>query len=219
MFEEASGGTLFLDEIGELPLALQVKLLRVLQEEEIRRLGDTQDIQVDVRVVAATARDLGAEVARGSFREDLFYRLNVVHLELPPLRERREDIPLLVSHFVERMNARMGLHIAGVSPEAMRRLMEHEWPGNVRELENTIERAMVLTDTQQIDVDALSDRIGHGSQRTPAAGRGPQRRRSFHQAGLPPGRGGADPAGPGQDRGKPHQGRGVAGDQPPRAAV
>jgi two-component system, NtrC family, response regulator AtoC len=167
LFEEASGGTLFLDEIGELPLALQVKLLRVLQEEEIRRLGDTQDIQVDVRVVTATARDLSAEVGRGSFREDLFYRLNVVHLELPPLRERREDIPLLVTHFVERMNARMGLHIAGVSPEAMRRLMDHEWPGNVRELENTIERAMVLTDTQQIDVDALSDRIGHGPQRTP----------------------------------------------------
>ncbi len=161
LFEEASSGTLFLDEIGELPLALQVKLLRVLQEEEIRRLGDTQDIQVDVRVVAATARDLNAEVARGAFREDLFYRLDVVHLALPPLRERREDIPLLASHFIERMNARMGLAIAGVSPEAMRRLMDHEWPGNVRELENTIERAMVLTDTPQIDVDALSDRIGH----------------------------------------------------------
>ena len=116
LFEEASGGTLFLDEIGELPLALQVKLLRVLQEEEIRRLGDTQDIQVDVRVVAATARDLAAEVARGGFREDLFYRLNVVHLELPPLRERREDIPLLAAHFIERMNARMGLSIAGVQP-------------------------------------------------------------------------------------------------------
>jgi two-component system response regulator AtoC len=166
LFEEASGGTLFLDEIGELPLALQVKLLRVLQEEEIRRLGDTQDIQVDVRVVAATARDLVVEVARGAFREDLFYRLNVVHLELPALRERREDIPLLVTHFIERMNARMGLAINGVTAEAMRRLMEHDWPGNVRELENTIERAMVLTDTAQIDVDALTDRIGH-AHRTP----------------------------------------------------
>ncbi len=167
LFEESSGGTLFLDEIGELPLALQVKLLRVLQEEEIRRLGDTQDIQVDVRVVAATARDLVAEVARGAFREDLFYRLNVVHLELPALRDRREDIPLLVAHFIERMNARMGLAITGVTPEAMRRLMDHEWPGNVRELENTIERAMVLTDTAQIDVDALSDKIGNAN-RTPA---------------------------------------------------
>jgi two-component system response regulator AtoC len=166
LFEEASGGTLFLDEIGELPLALQVKLLRVLQEEEIRRLGDTQDIQVDVRVVAATARDLQAEVARGAFREDLFYRLNVVHLELPALRDRREDIPMLVTHFIDRMNARMGLAITGVTPEAMRRLMEHDWPGNVRELENTIERAMVLTDTAQIDVDALTDRIGL-AHRTP----------------------------------------------------
>ena len=124
-----------------------------------------------------------------------------------------------MAHFIERMNARMGLHIAGVSPEAMRRLMEHEWPGNVRELENTIERAMVLTDTQQIDVDALSDRIGHGPQRTPPPVLAPRRRRSFHQAGVPPGGGGADPPGAGQDRGKPHQGRGVAGDQPPRAAL
>ena len=160
LFEEASGGTLFLDEIGEMPLALQVKLLRVLQEEEVRRLGDTQDIKVDVRVVAATARDLGAEVSRGAFREDLFYRLNVLHLALPPLRDRREDIPLLVAHFIDRMNARMGLSIEGMGPEAMRRLMEYDWPGNVRELENTIERAMVLTDTPQIGVEALTDRIG-----------------------------------------------------------
>jgi two-component system response regulator AtoC len=169
LFEEASGGTLFLDEIGELPLALQVKLLRVLQEEEVRRLGDTQDIKVDVRVVAATARDLTAEVARGAFREDLFYRLNVLHLELPPLRARREDIPLLVAHFLERMNARMGLAIEGVSPEAMRRLMEHDWPGNVRELENTVERAMVLTDTPQIGVEALTDRIGQHRSPPPVA--------------------------------------------------
>jgi two-component system, NtrC family, response regulator AtoC len=159
LFEEATGGTLFLDEIGELPIGLQVKLLRVLQEEEIRRLGDTQDVKVDVRVVAATARDLAAEVGRGAFREDLYYRLNVLSIKLPPLRDRREDIPLLVDHFVQRMNARMGLAISGVSPEAMRQLIESDWPGNVRELENTVERAMVLSDGPHIDVDSLPDRL------------------------------------------------------------
>jgi two-component system response regulator AtoC len=159
LFEEATGGTLFLDEIGELPLGLQVKLLRVLQEEEIRRLGDVQDVKVDVRVVAATARDLAAEVKRGAFREDLYYRLNVLSVHLPPLRDRREDIPLLVTHFVQRMNARMGLEVTGASAEAMRLLIESEWPGNVRELENTIERAMVLTEGTQIDVDSLPDRL------------------------------------------------------------
>jgi two-component system, NtrC family, response regulator AtoC len=164
LFEEASGGTLFLDEIGELPLGLQVKLLRALQEEEIRRLGDTQDIKVDVRVVAATARDLSAEVQRGAFREDLYYRLNVLSVQLPPLRDRREDIPLLVEHFVQRMNARMGLAITGATTEAMRQLIDYDWPGNVRELENTIERAMVLTEGAQIDLDSLPERL-----RKPAA--------------------------------------------------
>jgi two-component system response regulator AtoC len=159
LFEEATGGTLFLDEIGELPLGLQVKLLRVLQEEEIRRLGDTQDVKVDVRVVAATARDLAEEVKRGGFREDLYYRLNVLAVHLPPLRDRREDIPLLVTHFVQRMNARMGLSITGASTEAMRQLIEFDWPGNVRELENTIERAMVLTDGAQIDLESLPERL------------------------------------------------------------
>jgi two-component system response regulator AtoC len=159
LFEEATDGTLFLDEIGELPLGLQVKLLRVLQEEEIRRLGDTQDIKVDVRVVAATARDLAEEVKRGAFREDLYYRLNVLAIHLPPLRDRREDIPLLVDHFLQRMNARMGLSITGATPEAMRQLIESDWPGNVRELENTVERAMVLTDGAQIDVDSLPERL------------------------------------------------------------
>ncbi len=159
IFEEASGGTLFLDEIGELPLVLQVKLLRVLQEEEVRPVGDSEDVKVDVRVVAATARDLANEVASGRFREDLYYRLNVLHLELPPLRDRREDIPLLVAHFLERMNLRMGLSLSGVSPDAMRLLVEYAWPGNVRELENTIERAMVLTDGPQIDVESLPERL------------------------------------------------------------
>jgi two-component system response regulator AtoC len=159
LFEEASGGTLFLDEIGELPLILQVKLLRVLQEGEIRRLGDSQDIRVDVRVVAATARDLSAEVGRGAFREDLFYRLNVFALHLPALRERREDIPLLVEHFLARMNARMGLAIAGASAEAMRLLIAYDWPGNVRELENCIERAIVLCEGSQIEIDSLPERL------------------------------------------------------------
>lgn len=169
LFEEASGGTLFLDEIGELPIGLQVKLLRVLQEEEVRPLGDTQDIKVDVRVIAATARELTTEVQRGAFREDLFYRLNVVSLNLPPLRDRREDIPLLVGHFIGRMNARMGLAISGLSPDAMRLVVDFPWPGNVRELENTVERAMVLTEGNLIDVDSLPDRL-RNAEAKPDAG-------------------------------------------------
>ena len=166
LFEEASGGTLFLDEIGELPIGLQVKLLRVLQEGEIRRLGDSQDIKVDVRVVAATARDLAAEVGRGAFREDLYYRLNVFALHLPALRERREDIPFLVEHFIARMNARMGLAVTGASPEAMQMLVDYDWPGNVRELENCVERAIVLCEGSLIEVGVLPERI-ESNGRTP----------------------------------------------------
>jgi two-component system response regulator AtoC len=162
LFEEASGGTLFLDEIGELPLPLQVKLLRALQEEEIRRVGDNREIAIDVRVVAATVRDLAAEVKAGRFREDLFYRLNVLPVQLPPLRERREDIPLLVEHFVRRYaekHAASGMRVTGVAPETMELLLAYAWPGNVRELENTIERAMVLCDGQRIEPATLEDRI------------------------------------------------------------
>jgi two-component system response regulator AtoC len=155
LFEEASGGTIFLDEIGELPVALQVKLLRALQEGEVRRVGDNASRAVDVRVVAATSRDLESDVRSGRFREDLFYRVNVVRLQLPPLRERREDIPDLVRHFIATFNARLGLAITGVTPAAMRWLMDHAWPGNVRELENVVERAMVLADGVQIDVTQL----------------------------------------------------------------
>ena len=169
LFEEATGGTLFLDEIGELPLNLQVKLLRVLQEGEIRRLGDSQDTKIDVRVVAATARDLAEEVRRGAFREDLYYRLNVFALHLPALRDRREDIPLLVEHFLHRMNSRMGLHIAGVTVEASRILTAYAWPGNVRELENTVERAIALSDGPEIDVDSLPERLRVAGSPTPAA--------------------------------------------------
>jgi two-component system response regulator AtoC len=169
LFEEASGGTLFLDEIGELPLNLQVKLLRALQEGEIRRVGDSQDIKVDVRVVAATARDLADEVKRGAFREDLYYRLNVFALHLPALRDRREDIPLLVEHFLHRMNARMGLAISGITAEALRILTSHDWPGNVRELENTIERAIVLAEGPAIDVDSLPERLRTAASGPPAS--------------------------------------------------
>jgi two-component system response regulator AtoC len=159
LFEEADGGTLFLDEIGELPLALQVKLLRVLQDEIIRRLGDTRDVKVDVRIVAATHRDLVAEVKAGRFREDLFYRLNVLPIVVPPLRARREDIPLLIDHFVAKNNARLGTSIRGLDTEARRVLCEYGWPGNVRELENSIERAMVLSEGDLIGAADLPDRI------------------------------------------------------------
>jgi two-component system response regulator AtoC len=159
LFEEASSGTLFLDEIGELPLNLQVKLLRVLQEETIRRLGDSRDVAVDVRIVAATHRDLAAEVKAGRFREDLFYRINVLHVAIPPLRERREDVALLIDHFVARNNARLGTSIRGVAPEARKILLEYGWPGNVRELENTIERAMVLSEADTIGPADLPERV------------------------------------------------------------
>jgi two-component system response regulator AtoC len=159
LFEEAHGGSLFLDEIGELPLALQVKLLRVLEDEKIRRLGETRDIQVDVRIITATHRDLPTETKAGRFREDLFYRLNVLLIHCPPLRERREDIPLLIDHFLSRNNARLGTSIRGLDTEARRLLYEYAWPGNVRELENTIERAMVLTEGDTITAPDLPERV------------------------------------------------------------
>lgn len=159
LFEEASGGTLFLDEIGELPLLLQVKLLRVLQEETIRRLGDSKDIKVDVRVIAATHRDLAADAKAGRFREDLFYRIHVLSLPIPPLRDRKEDIPVLVDHFLARNNERLGTKLRGLSSEAQRLLLEYGWPGNVRELENTIERAMVLAEGDCIELHDLPERL------------------------------------------------------------
>jgi two-component system response regulator AtoC len=159
LFEEAHGGTLLLDEIGELPLNLQVKLLRVLQEESIRKLGDTKDVKVDVRIITATHRDLGAETKAGRFREDLFYRINVLPIAIPPLRQRREDIHLLIDHFVAKNNARLGTHIRGLAPDARKLLMDYSWPGNVRELENTIERAMVLADGEILQATDLPERI------------------------------------------------------------
>jgi two-component system response regulator AtoC len=159
LFSEADGGTLFLDEIGELPLGLQVKLLRVLEDGKIRKLGEARDVSVDVRIVAATHRDLMKETKEGRFREDLFYRLNVLPIVVPPLRERREDIPVLIEHFMARNNARLGTNITGLDNEARRLLYEHPWPGNVRELENTIERAMVLGEGDKLMPADLPERI------------------------------------------------------------
>jgi two-component system response regulator AtoC len=159
LFEEAHHGTLFLDEIGELPLGLQVKLLRALQEEEIRRVGDNRDIRLDVRVVAATVRDLAKDVEDGRFREDLYYRLNVFGIHLPPLRDRLDDVPALVEHFMGRVNTRLGRQIQRIQPEALKWLMSYRWPGNVRELENTIEHAAVLSDGDEITRADLPDKV------------------------------------------------------------
>ncbi len=154
-FEQANGGTLFLDEIGEIPPATQVKLLRVLQERTFERVGGNESIAVDVRVIAATNRDLAADVSAGRFREDLFYRLNVVHIEMPPLRVRAADIVALADHFVRRFAVENHKRIDGLTERARTKLMGHRWPGNVRALENTIERAVVLCEGSTIDADDL----------------------------------------------------------------
>jgi two-component system response regulator AtoC len=159
LFEEADGGTLFLDEVGELPANLQVKLLRVLQEGEFRRVGDEKSTAVDVRVVAATIKDLDHESRAGRFRQDLFYRLNVMPLHLPPLRERPEDVPLLVEHAICSHNERLKLAVKRASPETMKALLAHGWPGNVRELENTVEHAMVLAEGDRIEADDLPAKV------------------------------------------------------------
>jgi two-component system response regulator HydG len=150
LFEEATGGTIFLDEIGDLPLAVQVKLNRVLQEKELRRVGENTPIRIDARVIAATHRDLRAEVAAGRFREDLFYRLNVFELRAPPLRARKQDIPLLAGHFLRRFAATHQRPIDAIDPEALRVLVGYGWPGNVRELENVIERAVAVARTSTL---------------------------------------------------------------------
>ncbi len=159
LFEEASGGTLLLDEIGELPLNLQVKLLRVLQEDEITRVGSASVVKVDVRIVAATTRNLAEEVREGRFRDDLYYRLNVFSIKLPPLRERMEDIPLLVDHFIKKISKKLGRGVSGIESDALESIMGYSWPGNVRELENAIERAMVMTEGDKISMADLSIEI------------------------------------------------------------
>ena len=163
LFELAHGGTLFLDEIAEMPLPLQVKLLRVLQEEEIRRVGAGSSRKVNVRVVSATSKDLVAEVAAGRFREDLYFRLNVFTISLPPLRERIEDVPLLVDHFLEKHGGRMGITDVRPSQEALRTLVLHDWPGNVRELENCIERGLVLCEGGILGADSLPEAVRRGA--------------------------------------------------------
>jgi two-component system, NtrC family, response regulator AtoC len=163
IFEEADGGTILLDEIGELPHPLQVKLLRVLQEQEIRRVGEDCCVSIDVRIIAATAKDLAQEAQKGAFREDLFYRLNVLPVHVPPLRERKEDIPLLIAYFLQKYNQQSGISIQDVTPSALKLLSGYYWPGNVRELENIIERTMVMTDTKTIGEHDLPDYIRNGS--------------------------------------------------------
>jgi two-component system response regulator HydG len=161
-FERANGGTLSLDEVGEMPVGAQVKLLRALQESEIERLGGTQTVKVDVRLVAATSKDLGREVGEGRFREDLYYRLNVVEIRLPPLSWRREDISLLADHFLRRFAAKNGKSVRGFSPEALAALEDYAWPGNVRELEHAVERAVVLARGEVLDVGDLPDTVRKG---------------------------------------------------------
>ena len=150
LFVEANGGSLFLDEIGELPPALQVKLLRVLQEEEVLPVGESKPRKIDVRVIAATARNLELDVRDGRFREDLYYRLNVMHLHVPSLRDRRKDIPLLMDHFLNHFRESLGKPVRSIADDALERLTHYHWPGNVRELENVIERAVILADSDRI---------------------------------------------------------------------
>jgi len=160
-FEEASGGSIFLDEIGELSPLIQVKLLRVLQEREVERVGDSRKRRIDIRIITATHNDLYARVREGHFREDLYYRLKVFPIRLPPLQERREDIPILADHFIRGMNRQTGKTVTGLSPGAMRIFMDYPWPGNVRELENAIEHAFVLCSGGDIDVADLPIEIRH----------------------------------------------------------
>jgi len=159
LFQAAHGGTLFMDEIGNMSLTMQVKLYRVLQEGKVRPVGSTEETDVDVRIIAATNKEFEKEIAEGRFREDLYYRLSVIPIQLPALRERREDIPLLARHFLERFRKSMEKPIEGISPEAMRHLEAYDWPGNVRELENTMERAVALESGPEISVRVLPDRI------------------------------------------------------------
>ncbi len=159
LFQAAHGGTLFMDEIGNMTLTMQVKLFRVLQEGKVRPIGSTEETDVDVRVIAATNKNLEKEIAEGRFREDLFYRLSVIPIHLPALRERREDIPLLARNFLERFRKEMDKPIESIDAEALRRLETYEWPGNVRELENTIERAVALETGKSISVEVLSEKV------------------------------------------------------------
>ncbi len=176
VFELAHGGTLFLDELGEIPIELQAKLLRVLEEGRLRRLGGKAEIEVDVRVLCATNRDLKQEIKNQRFREDLYFRLNVFQIHLPPLRERREDVPILVQYFVEKFRGDSGKRVSGVHPDAMEVLKNHEWPGNIRELRNAVERAVILCDGELITREHLPPDM---------AGKSPERHTFRLPFGLP----------------------------------
>ncbi|HUJ25220.1 MAG TPA: sigma-54 dependent transcriptional regulator, partial [Myxococcales bacterium] len=167
-FELADGGTLFLDEIGEIPPSTQVKLLRVLQQREFERVGGTETIKVDVRLIAATNRDLQAEVAAGRFRDELFYRLNVVTVTMPPLRRRKGDIPALVSHFIEKYAKTYNKQVRSLGPGTLNALLAHDWPGNVRELENAIERAIVLCTNGELTLNDLPPPLRNAQAHAPA---------------------------------------------------
>ncbi len=165
LFRSADTGTLFLDEIGDMPNQLQVKLLRVLQERQVRPVGDSISVSVDVRIISATHQDLEVAIEKKTFREDLYYRLNVVTLEIPPLRERREDIPLLVDHFISVLNEQNERQVTGFSPDAMKMILEAAWPGNVRQLQNVVEQAVALTTTELIPADLLHDTFKQGESK------------------------------------------------------
>ena len=181
VFEMADRGTVFLDEISEMHLNMQSKFLRVLEDQTFRRVGGVRDISVDVQVVASTNRDLEQAVREGKFREDLFYRLSVIPVQIPPLRERKEDIPLLVDHFIQRYNTQFRKNVKGVTPEGLKLLTNYSWPGNIRELKNAIERAMILLDRDSIDVDQLPIRISE-----PVGGGLGGRPSKNHPVSLPP---------------------------------
>jgi transcriptional regulator with GAF, ATPase, and Fis domain len=166
-FESADGGTIFLDEAGELPLETQISLLRVLQEREFQRVGSNQSLQINVRVVAATNRNLEEAIVAGAFREDLFYRLNVFPIEVPPLRQRKEDIPLLVEYFVDRYASKAGKKIAGIDRKSLELLQSYSWPGNIRELQNVIERSVIVCDGENLLVD--KSWLGRGPRSGPMA--------------------------------------------------
>lgn len=173
VFEMADGGTVFLDEISEMHINMQSKFLRVLEDQTFRRVGGIRDISVDVQVVASTNRNLEQAVREGKFREDLFYRLSVIPIVIPPLRERKDDVPVLVEHFIQRYNVQSRKSVTGITPEGLKLLMAYAWPGNVRELKNAIERAMILVDQDMIDVNQLPIRISEparGSVLPQAAG-------------------------------------------------
>ncbi len=170
LFKIASGGTLFLDEISTIPMNLQVKLLRAIEEHEIMPVGSTRTIPVDARIIAASNRDLLKEVEEGRFREDLYYRLNVIGINVPPLRERRDDIPLLVNHFIQRFNRELNKNVQGVSPDVLQMFLSYQWKGNVRELENAIERAMILCDGDYIRPEHLPQNFSMVEYKTPTKG-------------------------------------------------